>query len=151
MERIYNEDIRNALGTHTFGPAGLVEGTNANTMEIVSAFDFCIAGIIYSKAAVDNIAMTAAVVQNVSTHCMYLVSLDSAGAVTVTKGAEAPVADDIFLPSTPAGDCPLGAFKIVTDASTTFTSGTTDLGASGITDTFWDLTDNWRSTFLGVS
>lgn len=150
MERIYNEDIREALGTHCLNAAALVEGTNANTMEIVNAIDFCIHGVLYSKAATDNIAMTAAVVQNVSTHCMYLVSIDKAGAVTTTKGAEAPVADDIFLPSTPADECVIGAFKIVTDATTTFTSGTTDLGATGITDTFWDLIDNWRNTFLGL-
>ena len=151
MERVYNQDIRNALGKHTFGAAGLAEGTNANTIQAATAFDYCINGIIYTKAITDNIAMTAAAVQNISTHCMYLVSIDSAGVVTTTKGVEAKTTEDIFLPSTPAGDCPLGAFKIVTDGSTTFTSGTTDLGAAGITDTFWDLTDNWRATFLGVT
>ena len=150
MEKIYNDDIREALGTHAFGAAGLVEGTNANTIKTANAIDFCIHGIIYSKAATDNIAMTAAVVQNISTHCMYLISIDKAGAVTVTKGAEAKIADDIFLPSTPADQAVIGAFKIVTDGSTTFTSGTTDLGASGITDTFFDLIDNWRKTFLGL-
>ena len=150
MERIYNDDIRTALGTHCLDAAGLIEGTNANTMKTANAIDFCIDGILYTKAATDNIAMTAAVVQAVSTHCMYLVSIDKAGLVTTTKGVEAAVADDIFLPSTPALNCVVGAFKIVTDASTTFTSGTTDLGATGITDTFFDLIDNWRNTFLGL-
>ena len=31
--------------------------------------------------------------------------------------------------------------KVATDASTTFTPGTTDLGASGVTDTYYDCMD----------
>jgi hypothetical protein len=35
--------------------------------------------------------------------------------------------------------CPIGGYKIATDGSTTFTNGTTDNGAAGITDTYYDF------------
>ena len=150
MERVYNGDLRNTLGTFAMDAPLLAEGTAAATVKTTNAIDFCINGIAYSKAATDSIAIQAGAVQNVSTHCMYLVSIDKAGLVTTTKGVEAAVTADIFLPSTPALNCVIGAYKIVTDASTTYTAGTTDNGAAGITDTYFDLVRNWRSTFLGV-
>ena len=150
MERIYNDDIRNSLGTFCAVAALLAEGTAAATIKTTNAIDFSINGILYSKAATDSIAIDAGAVQAVATHCMYLVSIDKAGTVKTTKGVEAKTTEDIFLPSTPALNCVIGAFKIVTDASTTYTAGTTDNGAAGITDTYFDLVRNWRKTFLGV-
>lgn len=117
---------------------GLAEGTNANTIKTVNAVSFSINGQLYTKAATDNIAMTAAAQQAVSTYCLYLVSIDSAGAVTVTKGTSVAT-DTAVLPALPASSAPLGFFKVVTDGVTTFTSGTTDLGAAGLTVTFGDL------------
>lgn len=117
---------------------GLAEGTNANTLQTANAIDFVIDGVVYTKAATDNIAMTACAEQAISTYCMYLVTLDAAGALTVTKGTELAT-DTAVLPSRPADEAVIGAFKIATDGSTTFTSGTTDLGAVGITETYYDL------------
>lgn len=151
MERIYNDDVRNALGNSAQGKAGLAEGTAAATIQVATLFDFSIAGIMYQKAITDSIAITAGVVQAVSTHCLYLCTIDKAGVVTVTKGVEAKTTEDIFLPSTPADSCVWGAFKIETDGSNTYTAGTTDNSATGITDVYWDLQRNWRKTFLGVT
>ena len=130
--------LRTSLLNGTHQAAGLAEGTNANTIKFANAFSFSIAGVTYLKAVTDNIAMTAAAQQAISTFCMYLVTLDSAGAVTITKGTELGT-DTAVLPARPANQAVAGAFKIATDGATTFTSGTTDLGAAGITDTHYDL------------
>ena len=121
------------------GLAGLIEGTNANTLKIAVAVNFINQGIQRTqKAITDNIAMDACAQQAVSTFCLYLVCLTSTGTVTITKGSEL-AGDTSVLPAVPANQTPISYFKIATDGATTFTSGTTDLGAAGITDTYVDL------------
>ena len=137
-------DILTGMLNVGFTEAGLTEGTNAHTIKTVNTFTYRIASstglgtALYNKTATDNIAMTACDVQAVSTYCLYLVSIDSGGTVTVTKGDETAT-NIAVLPDLPANNAPIGYFKIVTDASTTFTSGTTDLSAAGITETYDDL------------
>ena len=68
----------------------------------------------------------------------------------MTKGVEVLTADltngltDAVLkwPEAPADECPIGAIKVALAASGTgvpFIGGTTDLGATGVTDTYYDL------------
>jgi hypothetical protein len=132
-------DLLKGLLNRCFGKAGLAEGTNAATIKTVAAVDYCINGAIYTKAITNNIAITAAAVQAVSTFCKYLVSINAAGTVTVTKGTSAATSALALVPNLPANSAPLGYFEIETDASTTYTAGTTDNGAAGITDTYTDL------------
>lgn len=117
---------------------GLAEGTDAATIKTAATAQYQIGGQRYTKAATDNIAVTATAEQAISTFCMYLVSVVANGDVTVTKGTELGT-DAAVLPALPANSAPIGAFKIATDGVTTFTGGTTDLGAAGITDTYYDL------------
>jgi hypothetical protein len=121
------------------GTSDLAEGTNANTIKTATAVDFCVNGVIYNKAATDNIAVDAGEEQAVSTFCKYLVSIIADGTVAVTKGNDAATAALALVPALPADSAPLGYFQIATDAATTFTAGSTDLGAAGITETFVDL------------
>ena len=122
------------------GLPGLIEGTNANTLKIAAAVDFINQGIQRTqKAITDNIVMDAAAEQAISTFCKYLVCLTSGGTVTITKGGEDSAEVSAFLPAVPANQTPIGYFQIATDGATTFTSGTTDLGAAGITDTYVGL------------
>jgi hypothetical protein len=114
---------------------GLAEGTNVATLKITTAIVYNLYNQQYSKAVTDNISMTACAEQAVSTFCYYLVSLDVSSNVVVTKGTNNTYA----LPSTPAGQVAIGAFKIVTDGTHTFTSGTTDLSGTGITATLYDI------------
>ena len=130
--------LRDNMINCALNACGLAEGTNANTIQIATAVDFVIDGVIYTKAITDNIAMTACAEQAVSTYCMYLVTLNASGTLKITKGTELAT-DTAVLPSKPASEAVIGAFKIATDGSTTFTSGTTDLGAVGITATYYDL------------
>lgn len=130
--------LRTGLLNGTRQAAGLAEGTNANTIQFANALSFSIAGQLYLKAITNNIAMTAAAQQAISTFCLYLVTMSTAGAVTITKGTELGT-DTAVLPARPANEAVVAAFKVATDGATTFTSGTTDLGAAGITATYYDL------------
>ena len=142
-----HQDMRGA--TACYASAGLAEGTNANTIKIAApngaGIAFAINGLGYHKADTDNIAMTAHAVQAVSTKCLYLVQIDDAGTVSTVKGTAVLTADltagtaVLHWPMPAADKCPIGAVKVETDASTTFTAATTDLGAAGITDTYYNF------------
>lgn len=135
-------------GTFCFSKAGLAEGTNAGTVKIVApngaGVDYAIDGVIYHKAEADNIAMTALSAQADLTSCLYTIALTSGGDLVITKGDEAVTADidngeaSLQWPAVASGNCPIGGFRIDLDG-TTFTSGTTDLGAANVTDTFYDF------------
>lgn len=146
--------------------AGLAEGTNANTIQIANDITYAIDGRFYSKATTDNIAISytgASVYQaaaggvqaingsfvggvNGSTR-IYGVFINAAGAVSILPG---PIVDSVELaagrvalpfPDAPAGVCPIGALRIALTAGTAFTPGSTDLSATGVTDTWYDLMD----------
>lgn len=143
------QDILNNSGlTGCFAKAGLAEGTNANTIKIAApngaGIDYVIHGVAYHKADTDNIAVTAHAQQAVSTSCLYLVQINAAGTVSTKKGTEqltASLGDNLSIqwPNADADSCPIGGYKVATNASTTFTNGSTDLGAAGITDTYYDF------------
>ena len=114
---------------------GLSEGTNSATLKTTNLIYYFLYNQQLSKTATDNISMTACTIQTEATFCYYLVSLNYAGVVTVTKGT----ANGYAIPSTPIGNVPIGCFKVVTDGTHTFTSGTTDLSTTGITATFYDI------------
>jgi hypothetical protein len=133
--------------TACLSKAGLAEGTNAATIAIAApngaGVDYAINGFAYHKADTDNIAMTALPAQAANTTCMYLIQINAAGTVSLKKGDEIPSADlgvngSVQCPIPDNDNCPLGMLKIVT-GNVTFTSGTTDLSAANITDTFYDL------------
>ncbi|GAA0586719.1 hypothetical protein ACFQH5_20220 [Halomonas salifodinae] len=143
-----NLSERHYGGTFCMSKAGLAEGTNAATIKTAApngaGTDYCIDGVLYHKADTDNIAMTALAEQADNTTCLYLVQINASGTVSLVKGDEVAtedLANDEVIaqwPEPSADNCPLGGFRIVTSGST-FTSGTTDLGAANITDTFYDF------------
>jgi len=136
-------------GTFCLSKAGLAEGTGASTLKTAApngaGVDYCIDGTLYHCADADNIPMTTCAVQAALTICLYLVSLDTSGDMTITKGIEQLTADltagthTLEWPTAPVDQCPIAAFKIATGTATTFTSGTTDLSAALVTDTYYDL------------
>jgi len=133
--------LRTNLLTGNFTAGVLAEGTNANTIKTGAAVNFAIDGYLYTKAATDNIAMTACTEQAVSTYCLYLVSSIANGTITITKGTSVAT-DTAVLPDLPASSAAIGYFKVVTDADTTFTSGTDDITTfvgSGGAVTFYDM------------
>lgn len=127
-------------GNINLGNAQLAEGTNANTIKTVQAIDYLISGLLYSKAATDNIAMTAAAVQAAGTTAVYLITIDVNGTVTITKGDQATIGQGTVLkwPAAPAASAVIGGFKLK-NTTNPFTSGTTDLSAAGVTATFYNF------------
>ena len=132
-----HQELRNFLGNMCFGAAGLAEGTNANTIKTTNAIHYAIGGKNYYKAATDNVAMTACAAQAANTTCLYVITINSSGTVKITKGTDGVTT---YLPTAPTDECVIGAMKIALASGATFTSGTTDLGAANVTDTFADLT-----------
>lgn len=133
-------------GTANFGKPIIAEGTAAATIKTTAATNYAINGLMYTKAITDNIAVTASASQAPLTTCLYVVGVDAAGAVTVVKGTEQLTADLTSgnkVLQFPDGRsplvCPLGYIKVVTANATTFTAGTTDLSAAGITATYQDV------------
>jgi len=114
---------------------GLAQGTTATKIQTTNKIYYNIYNKNYSFVATDNITVTSCVTQAISTFCYYLVSIDVSGNVTTTKGTD----KTFLIPSTPAGDVPIGVFLITTDASDTFTAGTTAFNATGITTVFYDI------------
>ncbi len=152
--------------TVALASAGLAEGTNANTIKTTADIAYTIDGRFYSKATTDNIAISysgptvyqaaAGGIQavnggftggvNGSTR-IYGIFLDTSGAVSIVPG---PIVDSAELaagrvalpfPDAPNGVCPIGALRIALTAGTAFTPGSTDLSATGVTDTFYNLAD----------
>jgi hypothetical protein len=141
IEGIHHADLINFFGNRSYGGAGLAEGTNAHTLKTTYPVGFEVAGQAYHKAATDNIAMTACAEQADLTSCLYLVTVAAGGTVTTTKGTEALTTAvaagtaTLTLPEAPDGEAVLGAFKVV-NSGAVFVSGTTDLGAGTVTDTY---------------
>lgn len=137
----------NAGRTACYSSAGLAEGTNAGTIKIVApngaGVDFAINGLAYHKADTDNIAVTAHAAQAADTKCLYLAQLDSAGTLSTKKGDEVLTTDvtngrGLQWPQPDANKCPIGGYRVVTVA-VTFTNGTTDFSAAGVTVTCFNF------------
>lgn len=122
-----------------------IGGSTVAGVNIAVATHYAINGYAYLKGATDNIAMTAAPIQPVSTSCLYLVCINASGVVSSVKGKAVSTAAYLAGAAVlewpePANDtCPIGAVKVDTNGSTTFTAGTTAFNAGGITDTFFSL------------
>jgi len=107
--------------------------------------DFVVAGIAGHFADDATFTINATTTQAVSTSSLYLLQITAAGVTSIKKGNEVLTAElglignSLQWPFPDADNCPLGGFKIALNASTTFTSGTTDLDAAGVTDTFFDF------------
>ena len=136
---VYN--LLNNLTRHslyrTYTSAGVTVGTTVARIKSTTAVTYTIGGILYYKAPFDSPVLTASV-QAVSTYCIYLLTLNDIGTVEVTKG-QAVATDTAQYPKAPATGATFGAIQVATNASVTFTLGTTSLNAAGLTVTFYDL------------
>lgn len=74
-----------------------------------------------------------------SEKCRFLITLDSGGNFNAIQSEVVAAGDsDPDLPELPDGEVPIGWAHVETDASNTFTPGTTDLNGTGVTTSFTD-------------
>lgn len=126
--------------TAAFTAGGLAEGTNAGTIKTVSTITYLINGVFKSKAATDNLAFSAGhTALGNSQACLFGVILDASGNVTTVQGPIVAAGDPCPVPVQPDGKLMVGLVKVTTSASGTFTAGTTDLSAAGVTGTYSDV------------
>lgn len=120
--------------------AGLAEGTNSATFKTVNTLTFTNNGVFKSKNATDNLTFsTGHTALAASQACLFGVWVNASGTVSTSQGPIVAAGDPCPVPGAPAANLTLvGLIKVTTDASTTFTPGTTDLGASGVTDAYYD-------------
>jgi len=122
--------------------AGLAEGTNSGTFKTVNTLTFTNNGVLKSKAATDNLVFNTGTALGNSQACLFAVWIDGSGNVTTTQGPIVAAGDPCPVPSqTTANVTLVGLAKVTTSSAATFTPGTTDLSASGITDVFYDCMD----------
>lgn len=138
----YNAEQLNS-GFLSLTAAGLAEGTNAATFKTVNTLTFTSNGVFKSKGATDNLTFSSGhTALAASQSCLFGVWINASGTVSTSQGPIVANGDPCPVPGAPATNLTLvGLIKVATDASTTFTPGTTDLGASGVTDTYYDCMD----------
>lgn len=139
--------LRFLLGNRCFTKAICAIGSNAAKVKTTTnTVQYCIDGQLYEKAATDDLfVFTDTAVQPVSTTAFYALCLDAAGAATVVNGTPVLTAaitagtDKAVFPLVGLDVCIIGGVKVVTDSTHTFTPGTTELSAAGITDTYYNF------------
>lgn len=161
LQDITSGPVRDLMSGAVFTKGVLaINAASAATVKTTNAIVFSVNGVMYSKAVLSaqSIAVThnsfgnagGSFVQPAGTTVFYTLGLDASGTVSVTQGSFA--GQDLstlnggtsargsgLIPDSPAGATPFGVIKVVTNASTTFTPGTTALDAAGLTVSYFDI------------
>lgn len=127
-------------GFVSLSAAGVAEGTNANTYKTTNTLTYTSNGVFKSKAGTDNVAFTSGIgTVPPSSAALYAVWIDGSGNLSNTRGPVVAAGEPCPVPTPAAANLTLvGLIKVTTDGSTTFTPGSTDLSASGVTDVYMD-------------
>jgi hypothetical protein len=134
----YNIEQANS-GFASLTAAGLAEGTNSATFKTVNTLTFTNNGVFKSLAATDNLVFSAGTALAASQACLFGVWVNTSGTVTTTQGPIVASGDPCPVPTQATANVTLvGLIKVTTSSAATFTPATTDLGATGITDVFYD-------------
>ena len=131
-------------------PGTLMSDNDANDLEIFTAFAYMIEGIVYLKAATDDIVVATAgdafVAQADLKSCLYRMVINAAGTVLVRQGEAVLTASisankPLVMPKGKSGYLTFGYFRIDTSGGT-YTPATTDFDGAGVTDTFVNCDDD---------
>jgi len=137
----YNIEQANS-GFLSLTAAGLAEGTNSATFKTVNTLTFTNNGVFKSKAATDNLTFSTGTALANSQACLFAVWINASGTVTTTQGPIQAAGDPCPVPTAAASNLTLvGLIKVTTSSAATFTPGTTDLSASGVTGAYSDCMD----------
>jgi len=148
VDAVTDEVAKSLLGDRSYAPID-VGSTDAATITLDGILPYSIGGVMYSAAfSAEAKAFTDTSVQPVITTRAYLVSVNAAGALTITNGLVIPAGQgptEAMVPPLPANHAPVAAIKVVTNASVPFIPGTTKLDVSGVVSTFYNLATAIRS------
>lgn len=131
-------------------------GTTTSKVKTTAAADFVVGGTIFNKAATDDFWTLSGAVVAISSWQKYILCVDDGGVATALEATQSNVSAAAVtfgniaaaakaFPQNPwaplitilsASRCVFGVLTVATNASTTFTPGTTLLGAAGITATY---------------
>jgi len=137
----YNIEQANS-GYLSLTAAGLAEGTNANTFKTANTLTFTSNGVFKSKSATDNLTFSTGTALGNSQACLFAVWITSGGTISTTQGPIVASGDPCPVPSQATANTTLvGLIKVTTSSSATFTPGSTDLSASGVTGAYYDCMD----------
>lgn len=139
--------LRTLLGNRCMGNAGIAIAATKSKVKTTNSIDYTIDGVFYTKAGTDNLfAHSDTTVQAADTTKYYALCLDASGTASIIAGLVSENVDGTtynlsasLMPPIPVTLCCVGALKIVTDATHTFTPGTTLNDAAGITATYYNL------------
>lgn len=147
MQNLSAEQIRAFTGA--LSKAGIAIGGTASKVKTAApngaGVDFCINGIAYHLADTDDFWTLSGTTIPVSSSCLVLLCVNSAGTMSIVQGTAVLTADitsgakTLKVPQHAATVCPIGLLRIDTNASVPFVMGTTELSAAGITDTYYDI------------
>lgn len=134
----------NGLASTTIATTPAVTiATTATKVKTTNATVLRIAGALVALGASDDYWTLTGGVLAVSSFRRYLLLSNAAGTASVLASDDATTAAGCRWVTQPAnGLAIVGVVTVATDASTTFTPGTTNLSAAGITDTYidgWDI------------
>ncbi len=138
LKNLVHEALRGVLGTMCLSSPGLVIGSAAAKVKIANTVPFAIDAVLYSKTTAE-IAFTDLTVQQASTYCKYLLSVDAEGNGTITNGTPAATSALALIPDCPDDECSFGYVELAVAAEYSFTPATTELSATGITDVYTNL------------
>ena len=137
----YNIEQANS-GYLSLTAAGLAEGTNANTFKTTNTLTYTSNGVFKSKAATDNLTFSTGTALGNSQACLFAVWISAGGTITTTQGPIVAAGDPCPVPAQVTANTTLvGLIKVTTSSSGTFTPGSTELSASGVTGTYSDCMD----------
>jgi hypothetical protein len=130
-----SEDIRNALEKlqinavdSVLSSAALAIGSSSKAkVKIVNTFYYIIDGVLYSKTSAE-VAFTATSHDVAADKfAVFVLSIDAAGTVTMTKSADADSLAEIVLPAVPADEVVVGMVIINPTGTGNFDASTTEL------------------------
>lgn len=141
--------------TASFSNVGLTIGSSSAAKVKIGVASSCTFGGVFGSplAANTEVAFTAtthditAVADAVQEAC-YLLSVNAAGAATLTMGAVSSGAGTALVPDCPANNCPIGYLRLAVAAgSTNFDASTDLLSATHLTDNYYSIGGVWGKKF----
>lgn len=152
-------ELGNALGAYGLSraltAAGCATGGTTTKAKTAATLTYTVAGTFYSKNATDDFWTLSGTAVAAASWQKYLLLIDTAGAASIQEGMQSKVAAAsvvwtniaayskwaAFLTALGSTKAIAGVLTVATDATHTFTPGTTALDAAGITATFIDGID----------